>query len=74
MNMVPSIDTDRAEKEIPKRSVVEQFAMDYEMPMTVANCLVGKNEAETKKNIIDMRAYLSVVIAKYEKYRDGGYQ
>ena len=56
-----------------ERPPIETFAIDFEMPMTVANCLVGRTEAETVQNIKDMRAYLSTVITKFEHYLDGEY-
>lgn len=47
-----------------ERPAIEQFAMDYEMPMTVANCLVGRNEAETEMNMKMMVEYLESIHQK----------
>lgn len=48
---------------------VEQFSIDYDMPVSLAKLLVGKTEGETEKNIADMKEYLQAVVAAYGEHQ-----
>ena len=47
------------------RAPIEQFAMDYDMPQGLANCLVGATERETAANIESMIDYLRMIANRY---------
>ena len=47
------------------RKPIDQFSLDYEVPLALANRLVGHSEAETADNIGMFIDYLRSVIAKY---------
>lgn len=47
------------------RKPIDQFSIDYDMPLPLANRLVGRTESETEDNIAAFIDYLRSVMAKY---------
>lgn len=48
-----------------KRLPIDKFAIDYEVPLDLANCLVGRTEMETQRNMRLFIDYLRSLMAKY---------
>jgi len=51
------------------RPPVEQFSIDFDMPLDLARCLIGRTEAETERNIEAMKEYLGMVVNESQKRR-----
>lgn len=47
------------------RTPIDQFSIDYEVPLPLATKLVGRTECETNDNITAFIDYLRSVIQKY---------
>ncbi|MFA7218226.1 MAG: hypothetical protein WC057_06490 [Dehalococcoidales bacterium] len=60
---------------VPKvRPAIEQFSIDYDMPLSLATKLIGRTESETAANIQAMVDYLTAVIAAHDDYyRENGW-
>jgi hypothetical protein len=47
------------------RTPIDRFAIDYDVPVELANILVGRTESETDNRITQFVKYLRSVIVKY---------
>ena len=65
----------KSKKTMPgNRPDIEQFSIDYDMPISLAAKLVGRTESETAANIQAMKDYLTAVIAADDDYyRENGW-
>jgi hypothetical protein len=50
------------------RPAIEQFSVEYDMPLSLAAKLIGRNEQDTAKNIQAMVDYIRSVIAAHDEY------
>lgn len=58
-----------AGKNMPcNRPPIEQFSIDYDMPLSLATKFIGRTESETAANIQAMVEYLTAVIAAHDDY------
>jgi len=64
---LPTMTTDRADgdRDLKQRTEIEQFAIDYEMELELANRLIGKSEVETQRNITLLIGWAKSVLVKY---------
>ena len=44
------------------RAPVEQFAVDYDAPQALCNCLIGRSEAQTDNNLHRCRQMIQLVV------------
>lgn len=65
----------KSKKTMPgNRPAIDQFCIDYDMPLSLAKNLIGADEDETAANIQEMVEYLKSVIAAHDDYyRENGW-
>ena len=56
------------------RLPVDDLAIEYDMPMEVARCFIGRTPAATEENINNLRAYMDTLSRSIQQhYREEGF-
>ncbi len=56
------------------RVPIDRFAIDYDIPLTLAKCLVGRTERETEQHIEEFINYLHDLFRKLNEWRTNNAQ
>ena len=53
------------------RKPIDKLAIDYDVPMSLASCLVRRTPAETDNMIAEFKSYIAYVIDRHKEYLQG---